>query len=178
MNKIEALKKTIYNLENNTYLYSWHNSDTCNCGILAKTVLNTGKDETLWNYGIANVPSCTNDRFAAFSKKAHCMTTGIKLPKVFQALKDAGFTFEDVNELEQCTNLEVLTRMGRKEDRRYHSEKGYYYNPNKSSKWYLIEYLSAWVEILEEKEKQQLPTVSAVLVTWKGMVEEYPVHAN
>jgi hypothetical protein len=135
MNKIEALEKTIYNLENNLVEYNWTESNSCNCGVLARTVID-GK--SIWEMGYGEAIPAKVD-VSAFSKRAYCMTTNMPLPKVFKALVDAGFLWEELKELEQLENKKILRRIGAEELRRDIKEN-------------LVSYLKAWVEILKEEQ--------------------------
>lgn len=147
MNKIEALKKTIYNLENDVYDYRWHDADSCNCGILARTILG-GK--TARQCGLNDSPLRANH--GGFGRFAYCMVSDLPIPEVFQALKDTGFSYQEIVELEMLGNMEILNRI----------QAGSYFNEDQqiyvinnlkySDKETVIKYLKAWVEILEEKD--------------------------
>lgn len=106
MTKKEALIKTIYNLENDVYEYAWGSCDSCSCGVIARTLLDGGMPtETLFvlkpHIGIASGFSGTYEDGVNY-----CRSTGIPLPKVFQALVDADFSFDEMNSLEECYSKE------------------------------------------------------------------------
>lgn len=151
MTKIEAIKKTIFNLENNVIEYNWKNADSCNCGVLARTLLD-GK--SVWDCGFTNSPKRSSE--GIFSSMAYCITTDLPLPEVFQKLKDAGFTHKELLELEYYGNEEVAKRLGKKIE---YKESGAPYGweceglNNKSN---LILYLKTWLQILEEKQPKQI----------------------
>lgn len=151
MDKITALKKTIYNLENDVYVYNWEKVESCNCGLLAKTILG-GK--SIWDAGFADAPHYSDRTLNAFGERAHCMVTGVKLPEVFKSLQDAGFSFKEIIELEGCLNEKILLRMGCLKDKTtaVHTD-GRVYNLNRKEKPYLITYLKTWVEIIEEENQ-------------------------
>lgn len=136
MNKIEALKKTIYNLENDVYEYNWDKFESCNCGILAKSIIG-GKD--LDGCGYRNSPSLYGSGASAMF---HCLATGLPLPEVYQAVKDAGFTFREMRHLEVMTDEEILKKAGMSILSRLFFDKAH-----------LIAYLKAWVSILEESSQ-------------------------
>lgn len=147
MTKIEALKQTIINVESGKYGYYWGSSDTCNCGVVARTLL--GGEYALSN-GLLDIERDTSK--GVFSGSYYCSTTKIKLPKVFQVLKDAGFSYEELNGLEYLSGEDVCNKLswgtilvgcgGRvKSDLKYDNKKN------------LLSYLRAWVEILEEEAK-------------------------
>lgn len=109
MTKIEALEKTIYNLENDVYEYNWWDMDKCNCGVLARTVLG---GEVPLSCGLTDVSKdgCGFGGIAIETFEA-CKKTGIPLPKVFEALRDCGFNGKELDKLEDCgeTKGEVIT---------------------------------------------------------------------
>lgn len=152
MTKIETIEKTIYNLENDVYPYGWINPNSCNCGVLAKTILG-GK--CIYDAGYSDAP-VTCSVYGAFSRRALCMTTNLPLPELFQTLKDAGFTFKELSELEYLSNLEITTKAGI--DLHY-SIVGSLVNGTRmvaddfDHKPTLIRYLKAWLEILKEQEQ-------------------------
>lgn len=147
MNKIEALQKTIYNLENDVYEYNWNSCDTCNCGILARTLMN---GSYAIRNGLYNSPVSVGN--GAFSRHAYCLKTDLPLPKVFQVLKNAGFNYDDMVELELLGNKEVLSRIG------YGYFTCYYGRTIIDSLAYgnkeiVVKYMKAWVEILKEEQQ-------------------------
>lgn len=142
MTKIEALEKTIYNLENDVYEYLWTNPNSCNCGVLAHTIV--GELPSRTGYFDAN-----SGLTGSFSRRAKYMNTGLPMPLVFQSLKDTGFTHQELEELEFLGNPKIAERCGFKPE--YHGEvmiaHGHF-----SKKPSVISYLKAWVEILKEEE--------------------------
>lgn len=157
MTKIEALKKTIYNLENDVYEYDWSSSESCNCGVLAKTLLN-GKSLHEAGYFRSKVIGDVG----VFAKKAYCLTSDLPLSEVFQTLKDAGFTYKELLELEYLSNEKIAAAVGF--ELTQHNEKNYAFAFGKfNNKRDLIKYLKAWVEILEvevPKERTRINYVS------------------
>jgi hypothetical protein len=146
MNKIEALEKTIYNLENDVYEYKWDESDKCNCGVLAKTLLG-GK--TAQECGYHQSPKLGD--YGVFSRNAYCMTTDLPLPTVFNVLKDTGFTHEDLMNLEYFGNEKIALKLGKEISYRDGHPFGYK-SDTFNDKKLLIKYLKAWVEILKEEQ--------------------------
>lgn len=130
MNKIQALEKTIYNLENDVYEYSWSNPNSCNCGVLAHALLGKRPSEA----GLYNSPLRDNSEKGAFAGVAFCMTSNMPLPEIFSSLKEAGFSFQDLKELEFLANPHIRMRAGMGDSRFDFNEKGS-----------LITYLKAWV---------------------------------
>lgn len=130
MNKIEALKKTIYNLENDVYEYEWLDTNKCNCGVVARTILGDELPKQNGMFSVHHLIGGAPPGFHGLYRQAltHCSKTGHPLPRVFQSLLDSGFTPDEMKALERCGC--------KKED--------------------VITYLKAWVSILEaEKPKEE-----------------------
>lgn len=144
MEKITALEKTIYNLENDVYKYGWYGCNTCNCGVLAKTLLG-GRD--VEQCGFNQSPSIGN--WGAFSKHALCLTTNLPLPEIFQILKDTGFTHQELFDLEFLGNPKIAEACGFKLDAFGYGFAASSHYERKNS---LIKYLKAWVKILKEEK--------------------------
>jgi hypothetical protein len=161
MNKIEALKATIINLEDNKTEYDWSTCNHCNCGVVAKTLLN-GK--LPYEAGLLNSPLSGEVGSGAFSREALCLTTNLPLPLVFQKLKDAGFTHLELQELEWLGNEIILNKIGEK--KLILNGISFIKDSKYSNKKTLIKYLKAWVEILEEeqtKTQNKLPEIKEVV---------------
>lgn len=148
MNKIQALEKTIYNLENDVYPYGWEDVESCNCGILARTLLKGGGVRA---NGFGEAPMI--EHVGTFSRRAHCLLTGISLPIVFQKLKNSGFTFEELCHLEYLSDRVISEKAG---------IRVWEWHPNQEAahgqfhqKKFLIAYLKPWVEILKEQEVKE-----------------------
>lgn len=150
MTKIEALRKTIYNLENDLYNYNWCSIDQCNCGLVAMTLLG-GKLPTDNGYG--NSPK-RHPSLNHWSGASYCMTTNLSLPKVFQALKDAGFTHKELVNLEYYGDKRVAEKLGFKIEYRSNGHPFGYNHVQLDNKETAIKYMKAWLEILEA---DQLP---------------------
>lgn len=130
MTKIEALEKTIFNLENDVYEYEWSHSNTCNCGVLARTLLNGEKATEgggLWMYHTKGLG------FSGVVKNVitHCQQTGLPIPIVVKSLLDAGFTTKELSRLEYRANGE-----------------------GRSDKKELVSYLKRWVRKIEKLNKE------------------------
>jgi len=181
MTKIEALQKTIFNLENNVYEYKWTSSDSCNCGILSRTILGKSLYETDYYRNI----NCPMDNIGTFSESAKCLKTGLKMGEVFMALRDCGFTFQEIHELEHLSNPIIADLLGfdLREESTQSGEK-FFVSHERTEKASVILYLKEWVKML------QAPTVTltayqpaikepvAQFVTYSKIVENLPVNAN
>jgi hypothetical protein len=87
----------------------------------------------------------------AFARKAYCMTTGMPIPKVFQSLKDTGFSFDELRNLEYLSDEKIAGRCNIKVSKWVDGQdvaSGQF-----SVKESLIKYLKAWVSILEEEQE-------------------------
>lgn len=144
MNKIEALKATIVNLESGRMHYYWSDPNTCNCGVLARTICNA---ENIFSIGFADSP-ISDFTLTAFARHALCMTTGLPLPVIFQSLRDCGFTHQDIFELENLSNVRIAKLIHQKV---YLDDHNRPIGINRSVKHVLIQYLKAWVSILVEE---------------------------
>lgn len=143
MTKIEALRKTVYNLENDILPYEWSDFESCNCGVVAKTLLN---GEGVQKNGYLD-SEIRNEDLTPFCEYAYCITSNMSLPKVFQLLKDAGFTIKELVELENLSNPKISNSIG---DKLFpHGVKDLLISYYRNEKSYLIAYLRAWIAILE-----------------------------
>jgi hypothetical protein len=152
MNKIQALEQTIYNLENDVYRYKWTEHDHCNCGILATTILN-GKTPT--QAGYCNTPRIGPENLGAFSSFSYCMTTDLPLPEVFQALKDSGFSHQEIHELEHLSNIRICKLGNVKLE--YFDNSAIPVNAYRSTKAEVIKYLKGWVILLKSEMEVSPP---------------------
>jgi len=152
MTKIEALKQTLHNLENDIYEYRWSHSDTCNCGILARTILN-GELPTksgLCDYKDKNIPAISyafGFSGVALETFNHCEVTGLPIPKVIKALLDCGFSFEELRTLE------------------------FYSTETRTDKEKLCNYFKRWIQRLESKKLELSETTVEELLKEKELVE-------
>lgn len=184
MNKIQALEKTIYNLENDVYEYNWSNEDSCNCGILARTLLG-GKLPS--NCGFLDTPSHPMGQ-GIFAKEAYCLKTDLPLPEVFKALKNAGFTYEELLELEYLGNEKIATRLNMRIEKSVGvpfmvSPDPFNSNLYHTEKEFLISYLKEWIKMLKE-EQGVPPPIPAITfpdfspITYEKITELIPQQSN
>lgn len=153
MDKITALERTIYNLENDVYKYNWADTESCNCGILARTILG-GK--TAIQTGLFDSPSIDKE-LGCFTQYTHCLTTNLPLPEVFLALKNAGFSQKELIELEHLSNKNIIQRGGVQMYMTTSTMISVETNTYRSNKQEVIKYLKAWVAILKEEQEQNKP---------------------
>jgi hypothetical protein len=158
MNKIQALEQTIYNLENDVYRYKWTEHDHCNCGILATTILN-GKTPT--QAGYCNTPRIGPENLGAFSSFSYCMTTDLPLPEVFQALKDSGFSHQEIHELEHLSNIKIC-KLGNVNTELL-DDLAIKINVYRSTKSEVIKYLKGWMVLLKSEIKPEILTQPSLI---------------
>lgn len=100
--KADILKMTADRIENGSAYYNWYDLDTCNVGILCQTVLGTYDME--FGDELFDETLCTIDYsllgWSGF--KPICDQTGIPLSKIYRELFRAGFTMDDLREIEFC----------------------------------------------------------------------------
>lgn len=143
MKKIDVLKRAIEKLEGGAR-HSWMDSASCNCGILAQSCLNM-EYRQFENLMYLSEPSFTSLGVSWGDKAENqkkCAVTGIPLHVIFESLFSAGFTPDELHELEYLSNKDILNKTG-------FSYLDKYYKEN------LVKYLTAWVSILEEQQPRQ-----------------------
>lgn len=176
MTKIEALQKTIFNLENDVYEYRWGGGDNmCNAGILCKTLLN-GKNPT--ECGLNQSPlKCTNTRFYS---GAFCLTANLPMPEMYQQLKMSGFSWEDIRDLVYLSNTKITSRLNWKVS----EFEGKMIAHNHTKKESLITYLKEWVKMLQTPTvtltayQPEIKEPASKFVTYSKIIENIPVNAN
>lgn len=149
MTKIEALKQTIVNLIEDKIQYNWTSANNCNCGVVARALLDV---DDLFQHGYTtNTFPIDPLARGCFARDAYCITSNIPIPKVFQSLKDAGFSHEDLLSLEYLGDPKICKKAGMESTTSlcpYPTLVGGGYNQKDN----LIKYLKAWIEILEEQQ--------------------------
>lgn len=168
MTKLDVLKATVYNLENDVYAYSWSDSDSCNCGILARTIMNGAtpiKEGGLWDRITKRNEHCLSFILGSprgFSGAVEqsiqmCHITRLPYPRVIKALLDYDFTVEELKALEFFGTVSKTEKRWFNMEDRTRGEKiiGSKLNLEgmvRNDKQDVIKYLKAWIEVLEEKE--------------------------
>lgn len=158
MNKIEALKKTLGELNDPEGHYEWHEVQSCNCGRLAQCVTGLNNHELYLKTRGVNEWSFAIQGKMEFEM---CKVTGMPINEIFKALYSAGFTGKDIMNLEYLRAKDVCKKLGWKHqnEKDTHDENlnrvpGNRYQGDKEN---VIAYITAWIEILKEEET---PTVS------------------
>lgn len=152
MTKLEALKKTLYVLENGLVKYNWTNSLSCNCGILAQCALNINAydlEKQLYKnlpsgiYGTEKYNTSWASRFTRY-----CTQTGLPINTVFESLISLGFTKEEIGDFENLGDPSIL-------------KVDLYDRSNKS---FVILYLKAWISKLEQIDIESKVEYRTVIV--------------
>lgn len=108
---ITALRTAATALENGTFAYDWELPESCNCGIIASTLMHVSIDSLkgiLPDYGPQEGSwKCMVGRY--------CPVTGLSENIVIRAMQESGMSQLDMVELENLSSPEVLKRMNLKE---------------------------------------------------------------
>ncbi len=148
MKKSEALKKTAARIIENPHEYSWNRTSQCNCGILAQVVLGVSRDElqnkyipsyaSTWANMIGVTADLLRHNFIKSDKPCAtaCHTTNMDTLEMFEALRSAGFSMEEMMELERLTN----EKYNGKPEEIHHADK-----------WEVTYYLLRWAQDLEKQ---------------------------
>ena len=164
MTKLEALKKTVYVLENNLVKYRWTDSNSCNCGVLAQCSLGLNVEE-LSSIIYSNIHHSFEPSIAlgpwqkSAIKASECLKSGLPISKVFQDLFALGFTKDEIYSLEDLSDNSILKVS----------------LSDRSSKPHVILYLKAWIEKLEKEQPIEViekTIYRTVLVTIDEKVKE------
>lgn len=150
MTKLEVLKNYLQYVLDNKDEYNWIDHNTCNCGLLLKSIKEDQLDDKLdelleyiTQNNIYNGSSYTS-LFRTIIENDICSVTGIKFVDVINKLLSYGFT------LQELKGLECLR------DTRFSTETTEFNNVNS-----LIEYLTNWIkyeeQLVQATTKEQVP---------------------
>jgi hypothetical protein len=128
---IAAIRQTSTNLKNNE-AYQWGHMGACNCGHLARVVTPFTKAE-IHQYAIASREGDWNEML-----NEYCGVANAPIDMVISEMLNQGFSVSDLQNLEYLSDPQILKYLNKT-------------NLNRNNKSDLIEYLDAWVLILEEK---------------------------
>ena len=139
---IEALRITAQRLQDGSQ-YRWSNFGMCNCGHLAQTITKLSPRE---------IHQAAMQRPGDWGEQAreYCGATGMEMDHIIQELLDFGLTREDIHDLERLGNSAVVARMESSwRGIRHHARE------------YVVRYLQAWAELLEEQLVDIAPPLAA-----------------
>lgn len=167
MTKIEAIEKTIYNLENDVYEYDWYTEDSCNCGVMARTVLG-GKLPSKCGINMSG-----GSGYSPFASALVCMKTGLNKNDVAIALLTVGFSFDEMLCLENLSDPKICSLLDWKLCPKDEQE-NYECFIGRDDKENLIQYLKAWLQILKDQQPQPKEPIreKTVYVTVPESVKE------
>jgi len=128
---IEALRNTTKSLEKSTD-YQWGHMGSCNCGFLAREI-------TRLNKGL--IHSFAMQRCGDWSEQLrdYCPTSGLPMDDLISVLIGSGFDVDDLIHLERLSDSQILRARPCNATLRH------------NVKHDVIEYLNAWIVLLEEK---------------------------
>ena len=129
---INAIKKAAKKLRSNS-AYSWGHLGSCNCGHLVQSLTKLNKDE------IHEAAIERNGDWSEISRK-YCDTSGLKIDKIISIMLNEGLDIEDIEYLENLSDPRIIRRM--RVDIK---------SLRKNNRFFVINYLEVWAEILEEK---------------------------
>lgn len=141
MNLIEALRLTASRIEDGTYQFCWYEFASCSCGLLVQTLLGVSAvelEDTVGSIG-----------FIWSDAGAIWRSTGHPMKLLINQLIAAGLTAEHISDLEYCRNKSVCSRV-------HYVPKSVAYH---RSSVYVVEYMRAWADILEEQAQEAEVTV-------------------
>ena len=159
--KINVLQTAIRRLEAGEIKYNWHDTEQCNCGIVAQVAGNLTEEqlaERTYDVGRIFLLGIWSNRVGS------CKTTGVKLSEILEFFNDNGFTDNDILHLEGLSNPRVVSLMG--------NDYETFYNPFLKQSFLLknlinayanrdvfIVYLKAWVKLLESEKPKSKPKI-------------------
>jgi hypothetical protein len=121
--------------------YEWNDRTRCNCGVVARQVMQTSASELKRLLPPIYEDGIFRPTWGSMTK-AFCSETGLSRNVVFSQLMAAGFRASDFAHLEELSHPAVLHRMAP-----YRKEKGAVCRSRKSD---VIAYLRAWALGIEE----------------------------
>jgi len=144
-NAADELKRTWFG-------YEWNDRTRCNCGIVARLVMETSpaRLKTLLPPIYANGVFCPT--WAAMTE-SYCPDTGLAQNEVFRALLNAGLRREDFTHLEELSHPRIVDRMEpHRRSRRV---------VRRSRKSDVIAYLRGWATGIEQFHDRKLEAKAA-----------------
>ena len=121
--------------------YEWNDRTRCNCGVVARQVMQTSATELKKLLPPIYEDGIFRPTWGSMTK-AYCPDTGLSRNVVFSQLMAAGFRPGDFSHLENLSHPEIQKRMAS-----YRKKKGPIFRSRKSD---VIAYLRAWAIAIEE----------------------------
>ncbi len=107
---IAALVRVATAIKTDTICYDWHKPHSCNCGVVAQTLLGVKREELKELYE-PHQSRLSRGGVSISWKNAvryFCPISGERLPEIFQRLQDAGLSPADIAHLEYLENPAIL----------------------------------------------------------------------
>lgn len=103
---ITALRTAAKALEEGTFSYNWEKPESCNCGVLASTLMHKSSSE------LAKMIPKSGRQVLSWESlvQQHCPVTGISEVEVLRVLQEAGMTARDIVHLEHLSDPVVCRR--------------------------------------------------------------------
>lgn len=117
---ISSLNIVINALENDTAHYNWIKQHSCNCGLVAQTVLNNSphelakriEKEDIFNRELFKLKLDNDNNTWKNAVKMWCPIAGKPMKQIFIDLEEAGLSKEDIVHLEYMDNPAILNLSG------------------------------------------------------------------
>jgi len=111
---ITALRTAAKALEDGTFAYNWKYPQSCNCGIIASTLMNKSISQLEQDLHRIELPKGGGIKTTHTWRNIishHCPVTGLSTNSIIRSMQEAGMTQSDIVQLEDLSNPEVLKRM-------------------------------------------------------------------
>lgn len=159
-------------LRSNVVEYDWYGPHSCNCGLVAQSVLGVSSDTLDKRINaLAKKHKLSDHHWGNLAKHA-CPITGIPAAGIFSGLKGAGIEFIDFSQLEALSNLDVLARISADKTHVDTKVKRRFFRADvvetiqkeiePDERPSLIVYLEAWAAMIEEFHAKNTPTDAAL----------------
>lgn len=127
--------------------YQWGHMGFCNCGYLAQEI--SGKQPQEIHKSALQKPGDWRDQL-----REYCPGSGLPMDEIISIMEDAGFSVQDLINLERLDDHSVLQRVGRG-------------TLSHNRKQDVIDYLNAWATICEEQwlGSVKLPNLKSELLS-------------
>lgn len=142
------LRNVADQLRNGTVEYGWGHPATCNCGLLARSVLGISR---------AKLEKMIPEESGTWQEFAdeQCPLSGLPHKKIFRQLTQAGFVFGDFKHLESLSHRSILAKTTK----------------TLITKRFLRPDIKTEINLVSHKDSEY--EVALYMETWAGMIEEF-----
>lgn len=143
---IVSLRAAAFKLQSENH-YQWGHMGFCNCGYLAQEI--SGKQAQEIHKSALQKPGDWRDQL-----REYCPSSGLPMDGIISIMEDAGFSVQDLINLERLDDHRVLKRVGRG-------------TLSHNCKQDVIDYLNAWASICEDEwlGSVKLPNLKSELLS-------------